>query len=220
MPLLWLPVWLALAVSVASLAWMAHRTKSPSSQPQQRALSALQAPSGGGQPGRQVASAALSAIFTPQVLRWKPQILRWSRVHALDPNLIAVVMQIESCGDPTAVSPAGALGLFQVMPYHFEEGEDPLDPDTNARRGLAYLARSLDLSQGDAGLALAGYNGGHGVIGRAVSSWPQETRRYMAWGTAILSDIQQGKAVSPALLRWLEAGGAGLCARAAAVRLP
>ncbi len=218
--LLWLPVWLALALSASSLAWMVLWVRPSSGQMPQPAIPALQAPSAGGQPLRQAASPALSAIFTPQVLRWRPQILRWARDYALDPNLIAVVMQIESCGDPTAVSPAGALGLFQVMPYHFEKGEDPLDPDTNARRGLAYLARSLDLAQGDAELALAGYNGGHGVIRRAASSWPQETRRYAAWGTAILSDIQQGKVVSPALQRWMAAGGASLCDRAATAQLP
>jgi soluble lytic murein transglycosylase-like protein len=64
-------------------------------------------------------------------------------------------MQIESCGDPRARSRAGAMGLFQVMPYHFAGGDDPYNPDTNAVRGLAYLKRSLDTANGDPRLALA-----------------------------------------------------------------
>ncbi|MGA9533429.1 MAG: lytic transglycosylase domain-containing protein, partial [Anaerolineales bacterium] len=108
------------------------------------------------------ATASELAGFTPTVQRWQPQIAGWARQANLSASLVATVMQIESCGDPTALSPAGAAGLFQVMPYHFAPGEDPFDPDTNARRGLSYLKRSLDLAGGDPALALAGYNGGHG----------------------------------------------------------
>ena len=39
----------------------------------------------------------------------------------LDPDIIATIIQIESCGNPAARSTAGAQGLFQVMPFHFEE---------------------------------------------------------------------------------------------------
>ena len=45
-------------------------------------------------------------------------------------------------------------------------GEVMQDPDTNAARGLAYLALGLQRGGGDAGLALAGYNGGHSQIGK------------------------------------------------------
>jgi len=47
--------------------------------------------------------------------------------------VIAIVIQIESCGSPVAMSGAGALGLMQVMPYHFENGENMINPDTNVR---------------------------------------------------------------------------------------
>jgi soluble lytic murein transglycosylase-like protein len=159
---------------------------------------------------------SISPVFTPQVLLWSTEISHWAVEFDLDPNLIAVVMQIESCGHPRIHSPAGAQGLFQVMPFHFTQGEDPLDPQTNARRGLLYLARSLDLSNGQIDLALAGYNGGHGVINRDPNTWAPETHRYVHWGTGILEDISKGELRSTQLDAWLAAGGANLCRQASA----
>jgi len=158
----------------------------------------------------------ISPVFTPQVRTWSTEISHWAVEFDLDPNLIALVMQIESCGHPRVHSSAGALGLFQVMPFHFTKGEDPLDPQTNAKRGLLYLARSLDLSNGQIDLALAGYNGGHGVIERDPNTWAPETRRYVQWGTGILEDISKGELRSAQLDAWLAAGGANLCRRASA----
>ena len=156
--------------------------------------------------------------FTPEVRRWADSIQRWSGSYELPPLLVAIVMQIESCGDPRAFSPAGARGLFQVMPYHFEGEENGFDPEINAQRGLAYLQRALELGDGRIDLALAGYNGGHGQIGRDPSSWPEETRRYVYWGTGIWEDLQSG-ASSSTLSAWLEAGGSRLCQAALASSL-
>lgn len=162
-------------------------------------------------------SLSISNVFTPEVRHWADDILRWSVEYELPPELVATVMQIESCGHPSVHSGAGAAGLFQVMPFHFGANEDPLDPETNALRGLSYLARSLELAEGDPALALAGYNGGHGQIGRATSLWPSETQRYVQWGTAILADVYGGTAPSLGVSSWLDAGGASLCRRAAEV---
>jgi soluble lytic murein transglycosylase-like protein len=109
--------------------------------------------------------------------------------------------------------------LFQVMPFHFANGEDPGDPEVNARRGLSYLSRGLQLAGGDMALALAGYNGGHGLIQRDPSTWPSETTRYVRWATGILAELRAGLTSSPTLKAWLDAGGASLCRRAAE-RLP
>jgi hypothetical protein len=68
---------------------------------------------------------------------------------------------------------------------------------------------------GNAGLALAGYNGGHSVIGRDSSMWSAETRRYWYWGVGIYQDALSGQTQSARLQEWLQAGGASLCARAA-----
>jgi hypothetical protein len=159
-------------------------------------------------------SASLAPFFRPEVLYWKDAILRWSAQAGLDPNLAAVVMQIESCGDPTALSRSGAIGLFQVMPFHFRSGDDPYDPDTNALRGLGYLARSMQSAGGDVRLALAGYNGGIGVIARGEWTWAAETARYVYFGWPIYQDAQGGLAQSAALDDWYNRYGANLCRQA------
>lgn len=160
-------------------------------------------------------AASVPAIFTPEVRRWEREIVSWSAQYALPAELIATVMQIESCGDPRALSGAGAQGLFQVMPFHFQPGEDAAEPGTNARRGLEYLARALELGDGRVDLALAGYNGGLSRIPQPPDTWPAETQRYVAWGSAIYADVTAGRSHSPALQAWLEAGGARLCRAAA-----
>ncbi len=165
-------------------------------------------------PPPQHPSGHIAPLFTPEVHHWEADIVRWAEAFHLDPNLVATVMQIESCGDPQAVSSAGARGLFQVMPFHFAMGEDPFDPNTNARRGLAYLSQALQRSGGDVRLALAGYNGGLGVIGLAEGFWPAETRRYTAWGAPIYRDAAGGQTTSPTLNQWLQSGGWALCRRA------
>ena len=157
----------------------------------------------------------ISAIFSPEVHYWAPQIIEWAAAENLDPDMVATVMQIESCGDPDAVSSAGARGLFQVMPFHFANGENSMDPDTNARRGMAYLSDRLEQTNGNIGKAFAGYNGGHVAAGSEYNAWANETQRYFRWSTTIYADAQAGLNDSPALAEWLAAGGASLCNQAA-----
>jgi soluble lytic murein transglycosylase-like protein len=163
---------------------------------------------------RSAAPTGLSPIFTEEVQHWANEIIRWSAAASLDPNLAAVVMQIESCGDPRALSRSGAMGLFQVMPFHFHLGENPYNTDTNAFRGLNYLSRSLATGNGNARLALAGYNGGIGVIPRGERNWPTETKRYVYYGAPIYEDALRGAASSPMLEEWYGKYGAGLCSQA------
>ncbi len=160
-------------------------------------------------------SGAIAPLFTREVQHWAPQILAWAAEYGVDPNMAATVMQIESCGDPNAVSSAGAQGLFQVMPFHFDAGESMQDPDTNARRGMAYLALGMQMTGGDTGLSFAGYNGGHGTAAKGWAAWPAETQRYYTWATGIYKDAAAGAGSSETLNQWLAAGGAGLCQQAA-----
>ncbi len=160
------------------------------------------------------ATTKISPIFRVEIQYWSESISRWAGAAGLDPNLVATVMQIESCGNPRARSSAGAAGLFQVMPSHFRFGDDPYEPDTNALRGLAYLAASLQSAQGDARLALAGYNGGVGVIARAEWTWAAETKRYVKYGAPIYADARSGLASSPALDEWYQSYGVSLCRQA------
>jgi soluble lytic murein transglycosylase-like protein len=162
------------------------------------------------------AAGGIAPLFTKEVQHWAPQIVAWSAEFGVDPNMAATVMQIESCGDPNAVSSSGAQGLFQVMPFHFSAGETMQDPDTNARRGLAYLKLGMEQTGGDTSRTFAGYNGGHGTAARAWETWPAETQRYYVWSTGIYEDAVAGSGTSETLNEWLAAGGAGLCQQASA----
>jgi len=162
------------------------------------------------------AAGGIAPLFTREVQHWGPQIVAWAAEFGIDPNMAATVMQIESCGDPNAVSSAGAQGLFQVMPFHFTAGEAMQDPNTNARRGMAYLAQGMEYHSGDTGLTFAGYNGGHGTAAKGWAVWHNETQRYYTWSTGIYEDALAGAASSDTLDQWLAAGGAGLCQQAAA----
>lgn len=152
--------------------------------------------------------------FSPSVVYWVDQIEKWADTFALDPVLIATVMQIESCGDPQALSSANAHGLFQVMPYHFNQNENMLDPQTNALRGLSYLSEAFIKANGDIKRTLAGYNGGHGQITSGTRSWPDETRRYVYWGVNIYQEALSGKNQGETLKAWLSEGGWLLCQQA------
>ncbi len=64
--------------------------------------------------------------------------------HGLDARLVKAVIAAESEFTPRAKSPAGALGLMQVMPATAGEmgvsGRALFEPEANIRAGTAYLA--------------------------------------------------------------------------------
>ena len=90
----------------------------------------------------------------------------------LDVDLICATITHESAltWDPSIVSPAGALGLMQIMPYMGavlckNEGLEwtgakqiLFDPVNNIRMGSRYLSSLIELYEIDGGLAA--YNGG------------------------------------------------------------
>ena len=105
-------------------------------------------------------------------LPYRSLVERWARRYGLDPLLVQAVMREESRFRRDAVSPAGAVGLLQLLPST-AAGLDPrvkvaqlVDPETNVRLGVAYLAAQLQRFRGDLVLALAAYNAGPGAAGR------------------------------------------------------
>lgn len=175
-------------------------------------------PFGGDSPGRQAITdpdAPLASFYTQEVRYWRSEIMDWADAYAVNPNVIAIVIQIESCGDPVVISGAGAVGLMQVMPFHFGNGENMLNPDTNVRRGMSVFYECLTLfAQWDLGLALACYNGGPSVTQRDYSTWAAETQYYYRWATGLWQDVLAGEESSDTLAEWLSAGGRTLCTQA------
>ena len=102
--------------------------------------------------------------------------------YGVEPGLIRAVIQVESGGNPMAVSPAGAQGLMQLMPATGAELgiKNPFDPVQNVMAGTRYLRQLLDRYQGNVRLALAAYNWGMGNLERRPEAMPKETQRYIA----------------------------------------
>lgn len=99
------------------------------------------------------------------------------------------VMRVESGGNSRAVSPAGAMGLMQIMPAtwagiraRYGLGPDPFDVRDNIMAGAAYL-REMHDRYGNASAMLAAYNAGPGRYDKYLSHGrplPAETVGYLA----------------------------------------
>lgn len=114
-------------------------------------------------------------------LRWEDAVRNASTRHKLDPTLALSVLAKESEGDPMAVSKAGALGLFQLMPGTAASlGVDPRDPQQNIEGGVRYLSEQLKRYDGNLGKALAAYNAGPGAVDKynGIPPFP-ETQDYV-----------------------------------------
>ena len=142
-----------------------------------------------------------------------------SAKNNLDPYLVASLIRQESEFNPSAVSPANAYGLMQMLPSsgkalareegisHFETFQ-LLDPVTNIRLGTRYLRKTLDRFGGVKEYALAAYNAGdervvdwqaagpYQGIDEFVESIPfTETREYVE---AILRNVETYREIDAA----------------------
>jgi len=111
-----------------------------------------------------------------------PHVLRATIGTQVSPALVLAVIAVESGGQPTAESPKGAQGLMQLMPDTARRFgvADSLSQAENIRGGVAYLDWLLSEFQGDAVLALAGYNAGENTVRKHNGVPPfAETRDYV-----------------------------------------
>ncbi|RMF15429.1 MAG: hypothetical protein D6761_07880 [Candidatus Dadabacteria bacterium] len=126
-----------------------------------------------------------------------------ARKHQIDPALIYAVMREESHFQPEIISPAGAVGLLQLMPatatrlalsqrMPAPSLEHLFVPDVNISLGAAYLRQLLTRFSGAEPLAIASYNAGPAAVSRWTRRVPAteldrfveeipytETRRYV-----------------------------------------
>ena len=137
-----------------------------------------------------------------------------AKAHGIDYELLKAVAAAESGFDPVAVSPAGAVGLMQLMPTTAAafgvkaSGASTVeqlltDPATNAKAGARYLNYLLKMFKGDLELAVAAYNAGEGNVRRAGNRVPnfRETRNYVKTVLQLYSVFKPGavEAASPSV---------------------
>ena len=101
----------------------------------------------------------------------------------VDPRLALAHAQIESAFDPTAVSPANAIGTMQVIPSSGEWASqlvgrklNLLDPQDNITAGVAIIRHLQSRNPGDIGIA-GYYQGEAGVRNNGMYS---DTKDYVA----------------------------------------
>jgi len=119
----------------------------------------------------------------PSLAHLDGELVALARHHGVAPELVRAVIAAESAGNPRALSPAGAVGLMQLMPATAASlGVDPWQPVENLRGGISYLGSLLRAFGGNARLALIAYNAGpqHASRVRDGSAVAyRETRRYL-----------------------------------------
>ena len=130
------------------------------------------------------APASLESAMLP--LAYRAEVLAAARAERLDPFLLWAVALRESGFDERIVSPAGALGLFQVMPETGARLATALDPDagpfdpgrlfepgTAVRYGARYLRLLLDRFRDQEPLAVAAYNAGPNYVAAWAAQKPK-----------------------------------------------
>lgn len=184
---------------------------------------------GGMMPSRPTLGGAYTgAALAPDV---DALIVKYSQEVGIDPNIARAVAMQESGGRQDVVSPAGAIGTFQLMADTAKElGVDPHDLDQNIRGGIQYLKQMHDRYDGNWDRALYAYNWGPGNMdaylktGKGLNGqpMPSETLNYVPGVRGRLGSGQQpavaggyGGGVSTIPLQALALpGAAGEAARA------
>lgn len=141
-------------------------------------------------------SARLPALSHP----FSEEIAQAAARHGLDPKLLGALVLVESGFRPSAISPAGAAGLTQLMPATAAElgVRDRFAPQENLNAGADYLARQL-LRFGDIRLALAAYNSGPSRVAR-LGRVPEidETKNYVTSVLDCFLALSAGRSVASA----------------------
>lgn len=178
-------------------------------------------------------STAINIPWLPQMVdRWSHLITKASEHHQIDPELLAIILLVESGGNPAAVSPAGAVGLMQIMPTTAAdiaerrgiERYNLLDPETNVSFGAWYLSSLLEsFGQNDrlldwsasVWMAAGAYNSGPGRLAevrQGKSFLPTEGIDYTYWVSGMWRERHEQ--TSHTFTQWYDSGGSRLISEA------
>lgn len=103
------------------------------------------------------------------------------------PELLHALIVAESGYRANARSPAGAMGVMQLMPGVLRRYgvRNPMDPQQNILAGAKYVRELLDLFEGNMSLVLAAYNAGEHAVLRNGKRVPGFTRGFVSKVTAL-----------------------------------
>jgi len=107
---------------------------------------------------------------------------QYCKAHRMPPALVHAIIKAESDGRRKAVSPKGAEGVMQLMPFTSRRMNvsDPFDPIENIEGGIRYIKELLTTFDGDVTYAVAAYNAGPSAVKRYGGVPPyKETRLYV-----------------------------------------
>lgn len=167
------------------------------------------------------------------VQHWRSLIVEMAQRYDLDPNLVAIIITIESGGFSGASSEASAQGLMQITPAAAQDISrrylkqprteyDVADPATNVEFGTAFLSHLRDQfaepwPDYTVELVAAGYNGGPGSAGRLWRGEGQPSSENVSYSRDVMNMWRErNSATSPTFERWVERGGFRLIDRARA----
>jgi hypothetical protein len=130
---------------------------------------------------------------------WGTEILKATVGTKVSPALVLAVISVESGGNTTAASGAGAQGLMQLIPATAARFgvSDALDATQNIKGGVAYLDWLMGNFNRDPLMVIAAYNAGEGAVTANGGVPPYaETRDYVpkvlaAW------QVAQGLCMTP-----------------------
>lgn len=132
------------------------------------------------------AAARLGIFYDYELLYPQPydeQVKSAAALAGVEMPLLYGLIRQESLFRPDAVSPAGAIGLAQLLPatarivarrleQRAPRAEELFDPAVNVRLAASYLRSLLDRFDGQIAVALAGYNAGPRAAARWLPSEP------------------------------------------------
>jgi hypothetical protein len=120
---------------------------------------------------------------SPEKSQFNDLITEVAARYQVDERLVHAVIQTESAYNAKAVSPAGAVGLMQLMPGTAERYgvADRRDPVQNIHGGTRYLRDLLDMFRPNVDLAIAAYNAGENAVLKYNYTIPpySETQNYV-----------------------------------------
>jgi soluble lytic murein transglycosylase len=108
---------------------------------------------------------------------YRDEVKRWSAPAGVPADLLQALMREESALDPRVISPAGAIGLTQLMLPTAQSvarelriarptRSDLMVPSTSIRIGARFLGSLIRRFDGAVPLAVAAYNAGGGAVSR------------------------------------------------------